>query len=230
MSKPHLSGRQLRSHLVLHTLVTQGAYDAQWFSFNDYCITPTTEESALTFTTPWKQPICLVYKNAVMKPLHIAIPSPPPFYSSVSLGAPNMFPRFHDLMHSPLNYRPLPPDQLPGKNDLISIDCEYIALNCEQAEILPDGHRIVRKEADLRLGRVTVLTHELEVFVDDYILCEDTVADYLTRFSGLTRDDLELKKSQHHLVELKDAYTRLGTLVDRGCIFVGHGRGGVSLE
>lgn len=133
-------------------------------------------------------------------------------------------------MHSPLNYRPLPPDQLPGKNDLISIDCEYIALNCEQAEILPDGHRIVRKEADLRLGRVTVLTHELEVFVDDYILCEDTVADYLTRFSGLTRDDLELKKSQHHLVELKDAYTRLRTLVDRGCIFVGHGRGGVSLE
>lgn len=140
-----------------------------------------------------------------------------------------MFPRFHHFSHSPLNYRPLPPDQLPGKNDLISIDCEYIALNCEQAEVLPDGHRIVRKEADLRLGRVTVLTKELEVFIDDYILCEDVVADYLTRFSGLTHDDLELKKSQHHLVELKDAYTRLRMLVDRGCIFVGHGcDGGVT--
>ena len=88
----------------------------------------------------------------------------------------------------------------------------------------PDGHRIVRKEADLRLGRVTCLTRDLEVFLDDYILCEDPVADYLTRFSGLSREDLEFHSSHNHLVCLKDAYSRLRRLVDRGCVFVGHGR------
>ena len=82
----------------------------------------------------------------------------------------------------------------------------------------------MRKEADLQLGRVTCLTRDLTVFVDDYILCEDPVADYLTRFSGLKHEDLELRLSKHYLVPLKEAYSRLRTLVDRGCIFVGHGR------
>ena len=82
----------------------------------------------------------------------------------------------------------------------------------------------MRKEADLQLGRVTCLTRDLTVFVDDYILCEDPVADYLTRFSGLKHEDLELRLSKHFLVPLKEAYARLRTLVDRGCIFVGHGR------
>ena len=61
------------------------------------------------------------------------------------------------------------------------------------------------------------------MFIDDYILCEDPVADYLTRFSGLTHDDLEIHKSKHYLVQLKDSYMRLRYLIDRGCIFVGHG-------
>lgn len=81
----------------------------------------------------------------------------------------------------------------------------------------------MRKEADLRLGRVTCLTRDLQVFVDDYILCEDPVADYLTRFSGLKQEDLEIHLSKHYLVPLKEAYSRLRSLVDRGCIFVGHG-------
>ena len=36
------------------------------------------------------------------------------------------------LLSSPLSYRPLNADQLPGKGELISIDCEFIALNCEE--------------------------------------------------------------------------------------------------
>ena len=62
--------------------------------------------------------------------------------------------------------------------------------------MLPDGHRIVRKEADLQLGRVTCLTSDLRVFLDDYILCEDPVADYLSRFSGLSREDLKRVKRE----------------------------------
>ena len=43
--------------------------------------------------------------------------------------------------------------------------------------------------------------------------------------SGLSREDLDVETSQHHLVTLKDAYSRLRRLVDRGCVFVGHGCG-----
>ena len=50
----------------------------------------------------------------------------------------------------------------------------------------------------MRLGRVTCLTRDLQVFVDDYILCEDPVADYLTRFSGLKQEDLEIHHSKHY--------------------------------
>ena len=34
-----------------------------------------------------------------------------------------------------LSYRPLPEEKLPGKGDLVSIDCEFIALNCEQVRV-----------------------------------------------------------------------------------------------
>ena len=70
---------------------------------------------------------------------------------------------------------------------------------------------------------MTCLTRDLNVFIDDYILCEDAVADYLTRFSGLKQEDLVVRQSKHYLVPLKESYMRLRTLVDRGCIFVGHG-------
>ena len=86
----------------------------------------------------------------------------------------------------------------------------------------------MKKEANLQLGRVTCLTSDLRVVLDDYILCEDPVADYLSRFSGLSREDLDVETSQHHLVPLKDAYSRLRHLVDRGCVFVGHGREGTA--
>jgi PAB-dependent poly(A)-specific ribonuclease subunit 2 len=49
------------------------------------------------------------------------------------------------------------------------------------------------------------------------------VVDYLTRFSGLTHDDLEPATSRHHLVTPRAAYLKLRYLVDRGCILVGHG-------
>lgn len=50
---------------------------------------------------------------------------PPPFYSSSSLGAPDV----------PQTFRMLSTDALPGRGDLVSIDCEFIALNCEQVGI-----------------------------------------------------------------------------------------------
>ena len=118
------------SHLLLHT--THEATGADWFCFNDYCITHTTIETALSFTDAWRSPICLVYHcndfpEDSIAPLLTAPtrPPPPPFYSPSSLGAPDAQQTF--VM--------LPNDQLPGRNDLISIDCEFIALTCEQVSL-----------------------------------------------------------------------------------------------
>jgi hypothetical protein len=61
------------------------------------------------------------------------------------------------------------------------------------------------------------------VFIDDYVLPSEPVVDYLTRFSGLVADDLDRSTSSRYLVPLKTTYLKLRYLVDKGCIFVGHG-------
>lgn len=120
---------------------------------------------------------------------------------------------------------------LPGKGDLIAIDCEFVALSKEVAEVDQDGRRVVVDPMRLGLGRVSVLdgrsresTEKDGVrFIDDYIISPEPVVDYLTRFSGLRVGDLDPSVSPHRLVPLKTVYLKLRHLVDRGCVFVGHG-------
>jgi PAB-dependent poly(A)-specific ribonuclease subunit 2 len=59
--------------------------------------------------------------------------------------------------------------------------------------------------------------------IDDYIRAVEPVHDYLTRFSGLVPGDLDPAMSERHIVKLKHAYLKLRYLIDRGCVFVGHG-------
>lgn len=118
---------QANSHLILHSMHAETG--AQWYCFNDYAIHESSLQDALCFTEDWKTPICLVYcckdipddrlrslLNAPSRPI------PPPFYSATSLGVADI----------PLSFRMLPMDRLPGRGELVSIDCEFIALNCEQ--------------------------------------------------------------------------------------------------
>ena len=56
-----------------------------------------------------------------------SLPSPSsslPFYTPISLASP-----------SP-GYRRLSPAELPGAGDLVAIDCEFVALNCEEVGLL----------------------------------------------------------------------------------------------
>lgn len=140
------------SHLLLHT--THEATGADWFCFNDYSIAHSTIENALSFTDAWRSPICLVYHCSdfpedSIAPLLTAPTRPPPqpFYSPSSLGAPDAQQTF--VM--------LPNDKLPGRNDLISIDCEFIALTCEQvtSRLLCDlgGHHSRRSPDRAERGR-----------------------------------------------------------------------------
>jgi PAB-dependent poly(A)-specific ribonuclease subunit 2 len=63
----------------------------------------------------------------------------------------------------------------------------------------------------------------LQIILDDYVLQSEPVVDHLTRFSGITPQDLDPFTSRHSLVPLRVAYLKLRCLVDRGCILLGHG-------
>ncbi len=45
----------------------------------------------------------------------------------------------------------------------------------------------------------------------------------MTRFSGITADDLDPSTARHPLVHQRTAYLKLRYFIDKGCIFVGHG-------
>ena len=114
-------------------------------------------------------------------------------------------------------------EKLPAQGDLVAIDCEFVALSTEKYHVDADGTKVVDEASQKSLARVSCLTGDGVVFIDDYILTPEPVVDYLTRYSGLVHGDLDPLTSPHHLLPLKTAYMKLRHLVDRGCVFVGHG-------
>lgn len=78
-------------------------------------------------------------------------------------------------------------------------------------------------------------------FIDDHIHTSEIIVDYLTEFSGIKCEffcntlcrvislqanldgDLDPHMSPYTLTPLKVVYKKLRLLVDRGCIFIGHG-------
>lgn len=63
-------------------------------------------------------------------------------------------------------------------------------------------------------------------FIDDYITIKEKVVDYLTEYSGITPEDLDVKMAKqrgHNLVPLKIAYKKIWILLNLGCKFLGHG-------
>ncbi|KAI8873779.1 hypothetical protein GQ42DRAFT_117404 [Ramicandelaber brevisporus] len=97
------------------------------------------------------------------------------------------------------------------------------------SELRSDGTSIVIKPDRKALARLSIVRGNIDSplfsvpFVDDYIIAVEPVADYVTRYSGIRRNDLTPNKSKYHLVSRKTAYCKLRTLIDAGCIFVGHG-------
>ncbi|CBQ69014.1 related to PAN2-component of Pab1p-stimulated poly(A) ribonuclease [Sporisorium reilianum SRZ2] len=197
-----------------------------WYLFNDFLVRNVSEAEALGFQNTWKMPSVLMWEREDVEPLCIQTLrqgrtsiDPTILCRDFNIAA-NRDPK--RIRHSLLTE-----DELPGPGTLVAIDAEFVALNQEELEIRSDGTRSVIRPTKLSLARVSVVRgqgeKEGDAFIDDHIYTQEEVVDYLTKFSGILPGDLDPKTSRHTVVPLKAAYKKLRLLVDRGCIFIGHG-------
>ncbi|KIK13823.1 hypothetical protein PISMIDRAFT_17728 [Pisolithus microcarpus 441] len=111
------------------------------------------------------------------------------------------------IKHEPLRF-----EELPTPGTLVAIDAEFVSMQQEEIDYRSDGTSRVLRPARLSLARVSVLRgdgpKEGVPFIDDHIH---------------TNGDLDPHLSPFTLTPLKLVYKKLRLLVDRGCIFVGHG-------
>jgi PAB-dependent poly(A)-specific ribonuclease subunit 2 len=113
---------------------------------------------------------------------------------------------------------------LPGKGDLIAFDAEFVSVQEEESVLTDTGTKVTIRETRHALARISVIDcRTRDVVLDDHVIPREPVVDYLTRFSGIVAKDLIPKQSPHHLIGTRAAYLKLRFLMERGCIFIGHG-------
>ena len=127
-----------------------------------------------------------------------------------------------------LTYRLLNPEvEKPGPDTIIALDTEFVAVRQPEIEMNSDGERETIRPIVYALARTSVVRGHGEdeglPFIDDYINIREPIVDFLTSYSGITREDLDPHLTRHSLVPLKVAYKKLWILLNLGCKFLGHG-------
>lgn len=223
-----ITSKDKHSHLAAIVKVpeAEGRTDLKspWFLFNDFVVQNVSEQEALSFSDKWKVPAIVYYERV---DLHEIVD-----YS----GLPNKIDESilsHDtsisLYRDPrlIKHEFLRPEELPRPGTLVAIDAEFVSMQQEEIEFRSDGTNRVLRPARLSLARVSVLRGDGPKdgvpFIDDHIHTSEVIVDYLTEFSGIKFGDLDPHISCYTLTPLKLVYKKLRLLVDRGCIFIGHG-------
>ncbi|XP_059172489.1 PAN2-PAN3 deadenylation complex catalytic subunit Pan2-like isoform X2 [Physella acuta] len=194
----------------------------QWYLINDFCITPVEKDEAVDFKLDWNVPCIIHYTRRDFVPLHdLTVKS----WSSPDVLCKNtalLNPERHKL-----TFLPLQPDELPKSGDIVALDAEFVSLKEEEAELRSDGTRSTLVPTQMSAARITCLRgsgpNKGEPFLDDYIVTQEQVVDYLTQYSGIKPGDLDPSISTKYLTTLKATYLKLRYLIDIGVIFVGHG-------
>ncbi|TCD70609.1 poly(A)-specific ribonuclease [Steccherinum ochraceum] len=218
--------RDRRSHLVAIIKVPEAdATDpSPWYLFNDFRVQNISEEEALSFSGSWKVPTVLYLERVDVRSRMDYGELPTDVDLSI-LSQDTSISRNRDanqIKHDLLQY-----EELPRPGALVAIDAEFVSMQQEETEYRSDGTKKVLRPARLSLARVSVLRgdgpKEGIPFIDDHIHTSEIIVDYLTEFSGIKYGDLDPLMSRYTLTPLKIVYKKLRLLVDRGCIFVGHG-------
>jgi len=208
---------------IAHT--TKSERESPWYLFNDFHVTPISEQKVLYFNHTWKTPVILYYVSVEIEDRIDT--------SFLNTSIDHTLLLVDDSIPSANKYRaitkkfPLSINEIPRKGMLCALDAEFVSTKEEETETMSDGNRHIIKPSRLTLGRVSVVRgwspREGVPFIDDYINVTEPVIDYLTKYSGIQPSDLDPSSSPYILTTLKSAYMKLRLLCDLGCIFVGHG-------
>lgn len=198
---------------------------SDWILVNGFVVANTTREDAQAFHVKFKEPSLVIFRavdepkgkscaklwrssndqsNAltvdVLRTQSITNGTKSPYASSQRLSA------------------------LPGRGDLVAFDAEFVSVQEEESLLTDSGSKVTIRDTRHALARISVIDcRTREPIFDDHVLPREPVVDYLTRFSGIVPKDLNPKQSPHHLIGTRAAYLKLRFLLERGCIFVGHG-------
>ncbi|CEJ90977.1 Putative Exonuclease-like protein [[Torrubiella] hemipterigena] len=195
---------------------------SQWHIFNDFLVRPVSKEEALTFNMTWKVPSVVAFQikeannrvdNSWVDNIDTSI-----LYQDLT---PNLDPA--TKTYQTLNSE----TERPGPDTIIALDTEFVAIRQPEIEMNSDGeHRTIRPIV-YALARASVVRgqgqDEGQAFIDDYVAIKEPIVDYLTSFSGITKDDLDPRVSKRSLLPLKLVYKKLWVLLNLGCKFLGHG-------
>ncbi|KAI2469613.1 PAB-dependent poly(A)-specific ribonuclease subunit PAN2 [Annulohypoxylon bovei var. microspora] len=220
-------GQQQRSHLVAMANIAHSAPTApaqsQWYLFNDFHVKPVPSQEALTFNTSWKTPSVLTYQ---VKSANNQLDS---------TWKQNLDSRllYLDLQadRADKTYQTLDRQTEPvGPNTIVAIDTEFVKISQPEVEMHSDGDSKIIRPTVHALARTSIVRgggmDEGLPFIDDYITIKEKVVDYLTSYSGITPEDLDVTMAQqrgHNLVPLRIAYKKIWILLNLGCKFLGHG-------
>ncbi|GJE87918.1 PAB-dependent poly(A)-specific ribonuclease subunit PAN2 [Phanerochaete sordida] len=221
--------KEERSHLVAVVRLPDEELerwekDQPWYLFNDFSVRSLSEDDALSFQGNWKVPTVLYYErvDAVQRLDFSSLPME--LDPSILCQDTNI-----TLNRDPasIKHELLAPEELPRPGTLVAIDAEFVSMQQEETEYRSDGTKKVLRPARLSLARVSVLRgdgpKEGVPFIDDHIHTSEVIVDYLTEFSGIKFGDLDPHMSRYTLTPLKVVYKKLRLLVDKGCVFIGHG-------
>ncbi|RWA06432.1 hypothetical protein EKO27_g8675 [Xylaria grammica] len=220
-------GKQQQPHLVAMANVAHSAptapHKSHWYLFNDFHVKPIPAKEALTFNTSWKTPSVIIYQ---VKTANNRLDSSWKQNLDSRLLYLDLLPARGDKTYKTLSRENEP----AGPNTIIAIDTEFVKIAQPEVEMHSDGSSKIIRPTVHALARTSIVRgsgmDEGFPFVDDYITIKETVVDYLTSYSGITKEDLDktiAAERGHNLVPLKIAYKKIWILLNLGCKFLGHG-------
>lgn len=176
-----------------------------WVSINGFVVAKSCVDDARDFRANYKEPSIVVFR---------------------AVDEDDSTPKvIHQINNSPMFCELTGSSQIvPSAGDLLAFDAEFVSVGDEESILTETGSKLTIREMRYAMARISVLDcNTRTVILDDHVLPREPVVDYLTRFSGIVAKDLDPKSSPHHLISTRSAYMKLRYLVERGCIFIGHG-------
>jgi len=193
-----------------------------WVLFNGFVVSPTSVEDARAFHVTFKEPCLVVYRVTDETPMCTLSITKQEERDVISAG--NVMFSESISTGNPSKYAAMNESDFPGTGDIVALDAEFVSVQEEEAILGDNGNKIVLRETRHALARISVIDCRTgNIIIDDHVVPREPVVDYLTRFSGIVPGDLDPKNSPHHLVTARTAYLKLRFLMERGCIFLGHG-------